>query len=89
MAQVLADKGQLCLLRVYVLDAADLLNGLGLKNITTDTIDRIRRIYHDTAVEHTFGQLFDEPGLWIVGMNMEEHEMIESGEPGMSFILPI
>ena len=70
MAQVPANKGKLCLLRINIFDLTYPVYRFMLHNIATQAIDRIGWIYDHPPVFQAFRQLFDQPGLGVIGMYM-------------------
>jgi hypothetical protein len=49
VAEVVADKAELCLLRVYLFNAANPFNGLVLENIATQPVDGIGGVNDHSA----------------------------------------
>ena len=70
VAQVAANERQLCFLRVYVFNAAYLFHCFILINIAANAINSICRIDNNTSVEQAFANLFNQPRLWVLRMNL-------------------
>ena len=73
MAQVAANERQLCFLRIHLFDLADPFHCLVLPDIAAQSVNGIGWINDHTSVFQAFGHLADQPGLWILGMDMYEH----------------
>lgn len=61
-------------MRIDLLDPADTFNGFVLIDVTTQAVNSICWINNYPAIFQAFCQLFYEAGLWIVGMNVYQHE---------------
>jgi len=73
MAQVAADKGQLCFLRIYILYFTNAFHCFVLINITTQAINGIGWINDHSPILQAFYHLFDQPWLRIFGMYLYQH----------------
>ena len=76
VAQIVHHKTQLRFIGIYILDPGDPFDGFGLKDITTQSIDRICGVDDHAPIHQTFDDGFDMTWVRIIRMNGEEHAAI-------------
>ena len=76
VAQVVADKRHLSLMRIYVFDTADLLHRLRVGNIAAQAVDSICGVNNNAPVLQAFHHLFYQPGLGIIRVYVNQQEKI-------------
>jgi hypothetical protein len=59
----MADKAELCFVWIYLFDAANLINGFVLKNITAQTINGIGGVDDEPSIHQAFGNHANMP--WV------------------------
>lgn len=84
VAEIFAYKRQLCFLRIYPFYTAYFFYCFCLKYIAPDTVNSIGRIDNNSAIKHALCKLLYKTGLWVIGMEVEEHvslyvTVLESG----------
>ncbi len=82
VAEVLADKRQL-LTAIHPFDAVQPFDRLVVEEITAQPIDRICRVGDDLTVLQCLGGLLDLTGLWMMGVDFEQHD-VSAGSSGPS-----
>ena len=68
MAQVIADDGEIRLVRLQVFELAELLVSAAMRQITTQRVHSVGRIDNDTAILQAPDDLCDQPVIYIVGI---------------------
>ena len=76
MTKIAANKTQLGFLRINILDLTDTLHRFMLCNITAQAINGIGGINDHTAFFKAFHQLFNQPWLRVLWVNLYSHNKI-------------
>lgn len=73
LTQVAADKGELGLMRIHLLNTADPFDGFMIHDITTQSVNGIGGINDNAAILQAFGHLLYQTGLRIFWMDLDQH----------------
>ena len=73
VAQIIADKGEICLFRFNISDLANCFNCLMIGNIATEAVNRVGRVDDYSAFAQYFNNLFYGFRVWIFRVDFYKH----------------